>query len=276
MKSDKIVLIVDDVPENIQLLVNSLKDEFVVLAASSGEEALKRAAAEPLPDLVILDILMPDISGYDVCRELKNNESTKDIPVIFISVLNDISAILKGFEVGGVDYISKPFDIREVSTRVGTHLELASQRKVLKEKLEIEHIERKKQEDRMIQQEKMAAMGEMLALITHQWRQPLSSIMSIIVDIKIKNMLNNGSINSDELVEYMHAMEDSINYLSDTITDFSNFFRSDKSKQDVYLHDIIKRSVNLLSETLKRENIVLYWITASVVLNLRSQFLRMN
>ncbi len=257
MKSDKIILIVDDVPENIQILVNSLKEDFVVLGAASGEKALELANNEPLPDLIILDILMPDISGYDVCKKLKSSELTKDIPVIFISILDDIKAILNGFEVGGIDYITKPFDIREVSTRVKTHLELSSQNKVLKEKLVIEHIERKKQEMMMIQQEKMAAMGEMLALIAHQWRQPLAIIGNIVANIKLKNILNEESVTDSELTKSLNKIEDTVIYLSETITDFSNFFKIDKAKQEVYLHDTVERSVNLLSEALKEEDILL-------------------
>lgn len=257
MKSKSRVLVVDDVPENIQILLNSIKDDFIVTAATNGEKALEIANKEPLPDLIILDILMPDMNGYEVCKKLKNSELTKDIPVIFISVLDDIEAILNGFEVGGVDYISKPFDIQEVLTRIKTHLELASQRKILKEKLAAEHIERVKQEDMMVQQGKMAAMGEMLALITHQWRQPLNSMSSVVATIKIENILEEKSMPKEDLVSYMNQLEETIKYLSETITDFSNFFKSTKSKQKINLRDIIKKSANLLGEMLKKESILL-------------------
>lgn len=257
MKSENKILIVDDAPENIQILLNSLKDEFVVTAAVNGEKALEMAKNKPLPDLIILDILMPEIDGYEVCKKLKSNKLTRDIPIIFISALSDVDAILKGFECGGVDYITKPFNILEVKTRIKTHLKLVSQRKLLEEKLSAEHTKRVKQEEAIIQNEKMAAMGEMLALITHQWRQPLNIISNITASVNIENILNKESIDKDKLTGYLYKIDDLVKYLSATITDFSNFFRTDKSKQELYLQDIVELSVNLSSEILKRDGVTL-------------------
>jgi putative two-component system response regulator len=118
------VLIVDDTLPNLQLLTSVLKEEgYKVRPASSGAMALQ-AISKKIPDLILLDIKMPDMDGYAVCEELKRNEKTKDIPIIFISALSDIADKVKAFNVGGVDYINKPFQFEEVKARVATHLKL--------------------------------------------------------------------------------------------------------------------------------------------------------
>lgn len=122
LKNSKI-LIVDDTKENVDILVDSLIDNYEVYAALNGKDGLKLAQSI-VPDLILLDIMMPGMSGYETIEKLKQNNITKDIPVIFISALNDISKKEKGFKLGAVDYITKPFEIIEVEERVKIHLKL--------------------------------------------------------------------------------------------------------------------------------------------------------
>ncbi|GEM_PF-3411820 len=118
------ILVVDDTPQNLRLLLKILSDQnYDVRLANGGKAAFVAVNAE-LPDLILLDIMMPEIDGYEVCRQLKAVERTRDIPVIFISALDDVTNKVNGFEVGGVDYITKPFQAEEVLTRVKTHLKL--------------------------------------------------------------------------------------------------------------------------------------------------------
>ena len=138
------VLIVDDTPENIQVLMGTLKNQYVIVAAINGEKALKMAVAEPQPDLILLDIMMPGMDGFEVCRRLKTDAATSEIPVIFLSALNDTLNKVKGFSVGAVDYISKPFQPEEVLVRVNTHLtihrlnqEVQAQRDQLEHELKV-------------------------------------------------------------------------------------------------------------------------------------------
>jgi sigma-B regulation protein RsbU (phosphoserine phosphatase) len=138
------VLIVDDTPENIQVLMGTLKDQYAIVAAINGEKALKLAAAEPQPDLILLDIMMPGMDGFEVCQRLKMDAATCGIPVIFLSALDDTVNKVKGFSVGAVDYISKPFHPEEVLVRVNTHLtihrlsqEVQAQRDQLENELKI-------------------------------------------------------------------------------------------------------------------------------------------
>jgi diguanylate cyclase (GGDEF)-like protein len=118
------ILIVDDTPENIDVLRQTLAPEgYKISVAPSGEKALQ-VAPRFVPDLILLDIMMPGINGLETCARIKNNPLLKDIPVIFISAKSEIEDIVEGFNYGGVDYISKPFRQEEVFARVKTHLKL--------------------------------------------------------------------------------------------------------------------------------------------------------
>ncbi|MFO6422287.1 diguanylate cyclase domain-containing protein [Motilimonas sp. KMU-193] len=132
MTSD--ILIVDDTVENIRLLSKLLKDEgYQVRGAADGKTALMLCDKKP-PSLILLDIMMPGLSGYDVCRQLKEQPATKDIPVIFLSALNELSDKIHAFQAGGVDYISKPFEALEVLARVSTHARIVALQRSLMEK----------------------------------------------------------------------------------------------------------------------------------------------
>ena len=126
------VLIVDDIPSNLNFLSEVLDLEGIsVLLATTGSDALKIAGYK-LPDLILLDIAMPMMDGYEVCEKLKDNPATRDIPVIFLTARTEPEDILKGFEAGAVDYILKPFNATELIARVKTHLELKSKTEALK------------------------------------------------------------------------------------------------------------------------------------------------
>jgi len=118
------VLIVDDAPENIRILMETLKEDYAVIAAVNGEKALQLAAANPVPDIILLDVVMPGMDGYTVCRRIKSDEKTGNIPVIFITGKSDESDERRGFELGAVDYITKPFSTDLVRARVRNHLAL--------------------------------------------------------------------------------------------------------------------------------------------------------
>lgn len=123
------ILIVDDTPENLHLLSDALTEAgYDVRGVVNGKMGL-RVARSALPDLILLDIRLPDLSGYEVCQQLKANSSTRDIPVIFLSALDDTIDKIKGFQVGGIDYITKPFQLEEVLARIATHLALQAARK---------------------------------------------------------------------------------------------------------------------------------------------------
>ena len=135
------VLLVDDTEANIDILVAALDSEYEVSVAMDGESALEAVDSEP-PDIILLDIMMPEMDGYEVCRLLKSNSKTRNIPIIFLTAMSEVQNKTKGFELGAVDYITKPFEILEVKARVKTHLaltlvrrELANQNIILEEKV---------------------------------------------------------------------------------------------------------------------------------------------
>ncbi len=126
------ILIVDDEPKNIKLLKATLGFEnYETLSASSGEEALA-TVTDVLPDLILLDIVMPGMNGFDVCKKIRENPVTRNIPVLFVTAMDDPGHKSRGFEAGAVDYITKPFDINEVKARIKTHLSLKSAQNALK------------------------------------------------------------------------------------------------------------------------------------------------
>lgn len=128
------ILIVDDTPGHLRLLSQILRDEaYQVRSADSGTRALQAAQTNP-PDLILLDIMMPDMTGYQVCEQLKADERTRDIPILFISALGATRDKVKAFTAGGVDYVTKPFQIEEVLTRVKTHITLRDAQKQLEQR----------------------------------------------------------------------------------------------------------------------------------------------
>jgi signal transduction histidine kinase/DNA-binding response OmpR family regulator len=130
------ILIVDDLLENLQVLDQMLRNEgYKVKKATNGKMAL-RTCQSSLPDLILLDIKMPEMDGYEVCQQLKNNPDTQDIPIIFISALNEVFDKVKGFEVGGIDYITKPFQEAEVIARIKSQLTIQQQKKSLQAEIE--------------------------------------------------------------------------------------------------------------------------------------------
>ncbi len=155
------ILAVDDTPANLQLLVGLLKEHgYRVRPVPSGVLALQAAEASQ-PDLILLDITMPEMNGYEVCRRLKENPRLRDIPVLFISAMNEPLDKVRAFQTGGVDYVTKPFHAEEVEARVRTHLTLRQQQKALAESL--------------AKQEKMERMRDSLThMIVHDMRSPLA------------------------------------------------------------------------------------------------------
>lgn len=126
------VLVVDDTPANIKVLMETLKDDYRIVAAVNGERALQLAASDPNPDIILLDVMMPEMDGYEVCAKLKADAKTRDIPIIFVTAMSDTQDETKGLELGAVDYITKPISPPVVSARVKNHLELRQAREILK------------------------------------------------------------------------------------------------------------------------------------------------
>ncbi len=187
------ILVVDDTLANLQLLVGILTEHgYKVRPAKDGFQALSATQSASI-DLILLDINMPQMDGYEVCIKLKSDPKTRDIPVIFISALNDVLDKVKAFAVGGVDYVTKPFQVEEVLARVETHLALQRLQNNLQSKnqelaqtnQELANILERLQatQNELVQSEKMAALGQLISGIAHEINTPLGAIRSSVSNI---------------------------------------------------------------------------------------------
>ncbi|MBE9039497.1 response regulator [Oscillatoriales cyanobacterium LEGE 11467] len=178
MEKQNNILIVDDTPENLQVLSKTLSQQgYKVRGVVKGEMAIKSATSSP-PDLILLDIKMPDMNGYEVCEQLKKSSQTRDIPIVFLSALDEVFDKVKGFKIGGVDYITKPFQIEEVLARIENQLTIQRLQKQLlsqNEVLQLEIQERKKAEE--VARAASQAKSQFLANMSHELRTPLNAIL---------------------------------------------------------------------------------------------------
>ncbi len=160
MIGDKLkILIVDDVAENIHFLMNILKEDYSIIAATNGEKALELARKEPHPDLILLDIMMPGMDGYEVCSTLKEDKATSGIPVIFVTALGEIADETKGLQLGAVDYLTKPVIPELVRSRVFNQLELKRYRDHLEELVDERTVQLKKSKEATIEAMGIVAEG---------------------------------------------------------------------------------------------------------------------
>jgi len=160
-KKNAHILIVDDVPDNIRLLGTILQKEgYKISAAKEGMQALA-IAAKGIPDLILLDVMMPEADGFEICQRLKDNPVTKDIPIIFLTAMDQVKDMVKGFQAGAADYITKPFNTVELLVRIRTHLRL------------------KKAEKERLQKEKLKSILELAGAVCHELVQPLQTISGL-------------------------------------------------------------------------------------------------
>lgn len=198
LPADSYILIVDDTPTNLSILTMVLTQAgFETAVASNGAMALQQVASHA-PELILLDVLMPGMDGFDVCTQLKQNAATRDVPVIFMTALSDSIDKVKGLQLGAVDYITKPFDVNEVLARIQLQLQLRSLNRTLEEKnQQLSVIIRQLQaaQTQLINQEKLAVAGTLIAGVSHELRNPLNYI----------NNYAEGSVElTDELIDELH------------------------------------------------------------------------
>ena len=195
---------VDDIPANLQMLSEMLKGRgYKVRAAVSGKLALQAASNEP-PDLILLDINMPEMNGYEVCEKLKADEKLKDIPVIFLSALTETIDKVKAFGTGGVDYITKPFQFEEVEARVETHLELRRQKLRLQEAY-----------DKLRELEKLR--DSFVQMVIHDLRSPLTGTFAYLKLLRDNTDNTLSAAHSSYVAEAMKAVMQMIGMTCDIL-----------------------------------------------------------
>jgi len=237
------VLVIDDKIENLHVLINCLNNaDFETFIAQDGESAIEQLDYV-LPDIILLDILMPGIDGYETCSRLKENEKTRDIPVIFMSALSETIDKVKGFNAGAVDYIVKPFQHEEVLARIHLHLTLQRQKKELS-KLNAEL------------EESNATKDKFFSIIAHDLRGHFNSLIG----------------GTDLLIQYFHKIneEEKIRLLKsihiaskEAYTLLSNLLEWSRSQTGrivcdpvkINLNDVINLNLNLFQQSVKEKNI---------------------
>ncbi|PZU98777.1 MAG: hybrid sensor histidine kinase/response regulator [Pseudanabaena sp.] len=229
-KEKAVILIVDDTIYNVQLLsLMLIKQGFRVEQASNGLQALE-IAEKILPDIILLDIKMPEMNGYEVCSRLKDNPTTKDIPVIFISSIEEPAEKVEAFSVGGVDYISKPFQLIEVLARIETHLRLCSLQKKLQEQneqliLSAEVLSRSLRQEQELSQMK----SDFISIVSHEFRTPLTTIQSA------SELLEYYEWTKEEQVEQLHQIQSEVKHMTDLMEDVLFLSRTNANKSKLNL-----------------------------------------
>jgi signal transduction histidine kinase len=191
----KTILVVDDNPTNIQVLFDVLTEiGYRVAIAKSGEAALQRLQSYH-PDIILLDVMMPGIDGFETCQRLKANSATREIPVIFMTALSDLVDKVKGLSLGAVDYITKPIQHEEALARIRVHLQLREAQKSLQQQTTqltqtLDHL--KQTQVHLVQSEKMSSLGQMMAGIAHEINNPVTFIYSNLVPAEqhVNDLLN--------------------------------------------------------------------------------------
>jgi two-component system NtrC family sensor kinase len=205
MEDKQLILVVDDTPANLQVVTEALSDAgFEVAIATNGERAIKQANLSR-PNLILLDVMMPGMDGFETCHRLKSSPVTGEIPIIFMTALSDTTDKVKGFQVGAVDYITKPFQEAELIARVTTHLKLHSLNQTLEQQVEARTAELKntlqelqESQIQLVQSEKMTMLGQLVAGIAHEINNPVSFIHGNLSHVQEY---------SDELLEFIELYQ---------------------------------------------------------------------
>ncbi len=277
VQSSEFVLIVDDTPTNISVLAQTLRQAgLAIRIANDGVGALAQIEREQ-PSLILLDVQMPIMDGFETCRRLKADENTRDIPIIFMTALSDKASRVKGLSLGAVDYIAKPFEQDEVLARVKVHLQLKQLTEQLEQRVEERTSELRNAQVQLVQQEKLATLGQLIAGVAHEINNPMACIANniepaheYIRDLaevlslyqqhysepvpEIRNLLQERDIEFavQDLPKLLDSMRLSTERIGHISTSLRNFSRVDTDKKvAVDLHEGLDSTLVILGHRIK-------------------------
>jgi len=250
------ILVVDDLQENLQILGNIFKNKFnTVLVASSGKEALA-LVHRTQPDIILLDIMMPEMDGFEVCLKLKTTKETKNIPIIFITAKNEPQAIVKGFELGAADYVTKPFNSTELKARVDTQIREKQNRDLilqinarLRQEIKIRQQiseEKLKLETQLLQSRKMDAIAALAGGVAHEFNNALNVITGSIELLKMSHA------NDAIVIKNVNRMMISSDRMVNLTNQLLAYARGGKYRSEIMsLGLFVKQSLPILQHTIK-------------------------
>ena len=247
------ILCVDDTHENLEILLELLSNYDVVISLNA-QNALNILEKQSV-DMILLDIMMPEVDGFTLAQQIKAQEKLKNIPILFISSKTDEASIEKGYEVGGVDYVSKPFKPKELLARVKTHLKLSSLVQNLETEVEETLQKQRYQEHLLIKQSYAAAMGQMVDVIAHQWKQPLN-----VINMRISNLLldyEDMMIDEDYVKNFQQKSLHQIRHLVETLNNFRSFMSPHKKMQIFSVQKMLHGSITLIQDELELHHIAI-------------------
>jgi signal transduction histidine kinase len=271
------ILIVDDNPTNLSVLCEALSSEgFRFRVAVDGETAIALAERNQ-PELILLDVQMPGIDGFETCRRLKANPVTQNIPIIFTTALADVESKTKGFSLGAVDYIPKPFAHEEVIARVRVHLQVKQLTESLEQKVSDRTTALQQIQVQLVQQEKLSTLGELIAGVAHEINNPLSFItsnippledyfegISKIIELYQQDYPNpTAKINTaiedldlefvlEDITKILNSLKIGTERIQNLSTSLRNFYRSDSDEKSLAdLHQGLDSTLMILQHRLK-------------------------
>jgi CheY-like chemotaxis protein len=251
--ANKNILIVDDEKINLKILQDTINSKYSSSIATNGVEAFELLEKNNY-DLILLDIIMPNMNGFEFCEKIKTYDKYKSIPIIFITSLNDDDSIEKAYNMGAVDYITKPFKNREIMARVYTHLCLSEKREQLQKRIDLEVEKNIAQEKIILQKTKIAALSNIMDSVAHQWKQPVSIINILVNKLELQSRLN-VCTTQEEIVKITQDIKKQTNHMIDTLYNFRRFFRNDQNRKELNIKSQIDGVLELLSEIIEDNKI---------------------